>query len=314
MTRSKEIKAAFIVLGGIFLFLLGFNFLNGTSLFKKENTLYAVYQNVEGLQIGTKVTINGLSVGKVSIIDFMPSTTAILVSFTLRNDIRFSKNSIAELYEAGLIGGKSIAILPVFDNAPLLKEGDTLQSSVKPGLTDVVNQKIEPLQAKLENVLVDADSLFTGINQVLNKEGKENLSKTLSNLSVMVENINKVAVQLESVVGNQKGNLNTTISNFAQVSENLNQITDSLSSVQLKQTMFDLQTTVNHLNVILAGLEQGKGSMGLLLQDEKLYRNIEASTKEVEQLVRDLKEHPKRYVHFSLFGKKEVPYDPEKKN
>ena len=112
MKLSNEIKAALIIFGGILLFLIGFNFLNGTSLLKRENTHYAVYDNVEGLQIGTKVTVNGLSVGKVAAIDFLPKSEKILVSFTLRNDLTFSRNSVAELYEAGLIGGKSIAILP----------------------------------------------------------------------------------------------------------------------------------------------------------------------------------------------------------
>ena len=162
MSLSKELRAVLIILFGVFLFLLGYNFLNGTSLFKKEKSLYATYDNVEGLQVGTKVTVNGLSVGKVAKIDFLPNSSQILVSFTIRNDVVFSKNSVAELYEAGLIGGKSIAIHPVYDNFTKFKSGDTLKSSVKPGLTDVVNQQIAPLQQKLEKVLTNADSLFSG--------------------------------------------------------------------------------------------------------------------------------------------------------
>ena len=150
MKLSNEIKAALIIFGGVFLFLVGFNFLNGTSLFKRENTHYAIYENVEGLQIGTKVTVSGLSVGKVAAIDFLPGSEKILVSFSLRNDLAFSKNSTAELYEAGLIGGKSIAILPVYDGAAAMQDGDTLRGTIKPGLTDVVNQQIAPLQQKLD--------------------------------------------------------------------------------------------------------------------------------------------------------------------
>ena len=165
LNLSKEIKAVLIILSGIFLFLLGYNFLNSTSLFKKENRLFALYENVEGLQVGTKVTVNGLSVGKVAKIDFLPGTNRILVSFTIRNDVVFSKNSVAELYEAGLIGGKSIAIHPVYDNYIKFKSGDTLKSSVKPGLTDVVNQQIAPLQQKLEKVLSNADSLFSAVHE-----------------------------------------------------------------------------------------------------------------------------------------------------
>lgn len=305
---SNEIKAALIIFGGILLFLIGFNFLNGTSLLKRENTHYAVYDNVEGLQIGTKVTVNGLSVGKVAAIDFLPKSEKILVSFTLRNDLTFSRNSVAELYEAGLIGGKSIAILPVYDSAPAMKDGDTLQGTTKPGLTDVVNQQIAPLQQKLENVLTDADSLFVGINNVLNKEGQNNLSLTLSELTQTVKNINAVAVSLDKLLAKQKNNLNITLTNVAAISKNVNQLTDSLAQSNLKQTLDTFQVTVTRLNALMADLEAGKGSAGKLLKDEALYTNIEASTKEIELLIKDLKEHPKRYVHFSLFGKKDEPY------
>ena len=313
MKLTNEIKAALIIIGGIFLFLLGFNFLNGTSLLKHENTHYAVYDNVEGLQIGTKVTVSGLIVGKVATIDFLSNTAKILVSFTLRNDVQFSSSSVAELYEASLIGGKSIAIIPDYSSAIMLQDGDTLNTAVKPGLTDVVNQQIAPLQQKLERALVNADSLFTGINTVLNQEGKDNMSTTLADLSKTIKSINGVAASLDQLLDSQEGNLTTTLDNFAKISSNVNQLTDSLAQSNIKQTLVAFENTVNRLNGILSDIEQGKGSMGKLMKDESVYNNIQATTKEKELLIKDLKEHPKRYVHFSLFGKKETPYE-EKKN
>jgi len=310
---TNEIKAALIIIGGIFLFLLGFNFLNGTPLLKRENTHYAVYDNVEGLQIGTKVTVNGLIVGKVATIDFLPNSAKILVSFTLRNDVQFSSNSVAELYGASLIGGKSIAIIPDYSSAIMLQDGDTLKIAVKPGLTDVVNQQIAPLQQKLERVLVNADSLFTGINTVLNQEGKDNLSTTLADLSKTIKRINRVASSLDQLLDSQEGNLTTTLDNFAKISSNVNELSDSLAQSNIKQTLLAFEKTVNRLNGVLSDIEQGKGSMGKLMKDESVYNNIQATTKEIELLIKDLKEHPKRYVHFSLFGKKETPYE-EKKN
>ena len=309
MKLTNEIKAALIIIGGIFLFLLGFNFLNGTSLLKRENIQYAVYDNVEGLQIGTKVTVNGLIVGKVATIDFLPNSAKILVSFTLRNDVQFSSNSVAELYEASLIGGKSIAIIPDYSSAIMLQDGDTLKTAVKPGLTDVVNQQIAPLQQKLERVLVNADSLFTGINTVLNQEGKDNLSTTLADLSKTIKRINGVAASLDQLLDSQDENLTTTLDNFAKISSNVNELTDSLARSNIKQTLVAFEKTVNRLNGILLDIEQGKGSMGKLIKDESVYDNIQATTKEIELLIKDLKEHPKRYVHFSLFGKKETPYE-----
>ena len=304
---SKEIKAVLIILSGIFLFLLGYNFLNSTSLFKKENTLFALYENVEGLQVGTKVTVNGLSVGKVAEIDFLPGTNKILVSFTIRNDVVFSKNSVAELYEAGLIGGKSIAIHPVYDNYIKFKSGDTLKSSVKPGLTDVVNQQIAPLQQKLEKVLSNADSLFSGVNNVLNTEGKNNLSTTLENLSSAVKNSDEFISRLNSISKNQNKNINRTIENLSMITESLNKISDSLSKSSLKQTIYNFEKLSSNFNQVLKEIQNGNGTINKLIYQDSLYQNLKNSSKAIEILLKDLKSNPKRYVHFSLFGKKEKP-------
>ena len=304
---SKEIKAVLIILSGIFLFLLGYNFLNSTSLFKKENTLFALYENVEGLQVGTKVTVNGLSVGKVAEIDFLPGTNKILVSFTIRNDVVFSKNSVAELYEAGLIGGKSIAIHPVYDNYIKFKSGDTLKSSVKPGLTDVVNQQIAPLQQKLEKVLSNADSLFSGVNNVLNTGGKNNLSTTLENLSSAVKNSDEFISRLNSISKNQNKNINRTIENLSMITESLNKISDSLSKSSLKQTIYNFEKLSSNFNQVLMEIQNGNGTINKLIYQDSLYQNLKNSSKAIEILLKDLKSNPKRYVHFSLFGKKEKP-------
>ena len=294
-----------IIMSGILLLLLGYNFLNATSLFKKENSLFALYDNVEGLQVGTKVTVNGLSVGKVAKIDFLPNTTKILVSFTLRNDVVFSRNSVAELYEAGLIGGKSIAIHPVYDNFTKFKSGDTLNSSVKPGLTDVVNQQIAPLQQKLEKVLTNADSLFSGVNNVLNSQGKNNLSLTLENLSSSIKNINELVSRFNSISKNQNKNINRTIVNLSMVSGNLNKITDSLSKSNLKQTIYNFEKLSSNFNQVLSEIRNGSGTINKLIYEDSLYQNLKNSSESIELLLRDLKSNPKRYVHFSLFGKKD---------
>ena len=308
MSLSKELRAVLIILFGVFLFLLGYNFLNGTSLFKKEKSLYATYDNVEGLQVGTKVTVNGLSVGKVAKIDFLPNSSQILVSFTIRNDVVFSKNSVAELYEAGLIGGKSIAIHPVYDNFTKFKSGDTLKSSVKPGLTDVVNQQIAPLQQKLEKVLTNADSLFSGVNNVLNSEGKNNLSVTLQNLSSAVKSADELLSRFNYTSKNQNKNINKIITNLATVSENLNKITDSLSSTNLRKTIYNFEKLSSNFNNILLEIKSGNGTLNKLLYEDSLYQNLKNSSDAIEKLLRDLKSNPKRYVHFSLFGKKEKDY------
>lgn len=314
MRLSKEIKAALFVLIGIFLFLIGFNFLNGTSLFKSESELYAVFDQVEGLQSGTQVTVSGLTVGKVKSINFLPSSTKILVTFTVRNDLKFAKSSIAELYEPGLIGGKSIAIIPVYDLENSLASGDTLLSRVKPGLTDVIGTEIEPLQKKLGELLINADSLISSLNTILDDQAQQSLNKAMTEVSTTITNLNTVSAALSKILIKQESNINQTFDNLAQASVSLNQISDSLSQANLKGMVTEFETAASSLNSILKSMEQGEGSIGKLMHDDALYNNLEASTKEVELLIRDLKEHPKRYVHFSLFGKKDSPYESEDKN
>lgn len=314
MKLTKEIKAALFVLLGVFLFLIGFNFLNGTSLFKSEKNLYAIYDQVEGLQSGTTVTVNGLSVGKVSSIDFLPNSNRILVKFTVRNDLNFSKNSIAEIYESGLIGGKSIAIIPVLDRNRILVSGDTLVSRTKPGLTDVVGSEIAPLQKKLEQILINVDTLVSSLNTVLDDKAQQGLNKALSEVSVSVSNLNSISNSLSKILVSQESNINQTINNFSEASANINQISDSLSKTDLKALVSEIENTATTLNSIFKSIDSGEGTLGKLMKDDGLYNNLEASTKEVKLLIKDLKEHPKRYVHFSLFGKKETPYNSDKKN
>ena len=191
--------------------------------------------------------------------------------------------------------------------------GDTLQSRIKPGLTDVVGSEIAPLQEKLNNILINADTLISSLNTVLDDQAQRGLNKAMSEISTTISNLNIVSENLSKILIKQESNINQTFENLADTSVSLNQITDSLSQANLKGVISEFETTALSLNTLLNSINNGEGSLGKLMKDDALYTNLEASTKEVELLIRDLKEHPKRYVHFSLFGKKEVPYEPKQK-
>ena len=311
MKITREIKTAILVLGGVTLFIYGYSFLKGNSIFKNTKTLYGIYQEVEGLISGAKVSINGLSVGKISKIDFLPYTTKILVTMDVRQELDFSSKSIAMLYETGLIGGKAIAIVPVFDVQSVVKDGDTLQTNVKPGLTELINRQIEPLQIKIESMLSSADSLFAGVSNVLDSDTQTNLKKTLENLSTTTKNLNNASLSAIEILNTNQENLNLTFSNLKNTSDNIKAITDSISNSQLSNTIRSFTQTVEGLNNIVSAIESGEGTAGKLINDETLYQNLTAASKELESLLSDLKIHPKRYVHFSFFGKKEKPYAKE---
>ena len=305
MKLSREIKTAFLVIGGVLLFVFGFSFLKGKSFFEKDKIIYTVYDEVEGLVEGAKVTINGLVIGKIMKIDFLPNTTRILITMSVRNELDFSPQSEAILYEAGLIGGKAIQIDPVFDSKSIVKSGDTLVSALKPGLTELINKQIEPLQLKIENMLTSADSLFIGVGNILNNDSQENLKSILKNLSLSTSKINDASISLVEILKKNQSNIDNTFENFAETSDNLKTITDSISQANLAVAINKFTNTIESLDGIVATIESGNGTMGKLVKDETLYQNLSQASKELEYLLSDLKSHPKRYVHFSLFGKKD---------
>lgn len=312
MKISREVKVGALVISGIVLFIYGFNYLKGKDLLNSSETFYTEYQNVEGLVPSTPVTINGLSVGKVTEIDFKGDGSGKLaITLMVNSNFEFSKNSRAELYETGLIGGKAIAIIPAFDNAENAKDGDKLSGTVKAGLTDLVNQRLTPLQEKIEVMMVDADSLLSNVNEVLDVETKVSLRSSISGLNDIIQNFKKTSNALNGLVASNEEKLSNTLKNVDKISANLSKTTDQLAEADLSQTIKSLETTIQNFNTISSKIENGEGSIGKLLKDEGLYNNLEGASLQLEQLLEDMKLNPKRYVHFSLFGKKAKRYDAE---
>ncbi len=306
MNLSRELKTAFFIIGCILVFIFGFSYLKGSSLLSKEKVVHALYDDVEGLVVGANVTISGMNVGKVRTIDFDENYDKIKVTFTLRDDLVFSNQSVAQLYEAGLIGGKAIAILPQYDSpVESVADHDVLPSEIKPGLTELVNQQIAPLQDKIEGLLTSADSLFAGVSNVMNYETQNNIKATLEGLAASVNNINALSSSVNSILeANEKG-FASTLNNLDNATQNLTQLTDSLNQMPLVSTVKNFEATSAQLKKIIEGLESGEGSAGQLLNDKVLYDNLVTSSESLDALLTDLKEHPKRYVHFSIFGRKE---------
>jgi len=303
---SKEIKTALFILSGIVILIFGFNYLKGSSLLDNEINVHTLYADVEGLVVGANVTINGLNVGKVKKIDFDENFEKIKVSFSLRSDLTFSNQSIAQLYEAGLIGGKAIAILPDYSAARPVQDDDVLPSTIKPGLTELVNQQIAPLQNKLEGLLTSADSLFAGVSNVLNYNTQNNLKLALEGVTQSIDNVNKLSNSLSRVVNSNEKVFNSTLSHLEHTTNNLAILSDSLKQIPLASTVQHLEKTTAQIQQLVEKMEKGEGSLGKLLNEETLYNKLLYSAEALEALLVDLKSHPKRYVHFSIFGKKET--------
>lgn len=307
MKLTREVKTAILVISGILLFIWLFNFLKGNDLLTTSRTFYTTYSNVEGLAPSTPVTINGLAVGKVQEINFTNDGSGeLLVKLIVEDDFQFSKNSEAQLYEAGLIGGKAIAIIPAFDGAEQAKSGDNLKGTVKAGLSELVNQRLTPLQEKIEKVMVSADTLLRNINSVLDKKTKASLKGSISGLETIIDNFKQTSSSLDILVLDNQEKLNNTLSHVEDVSGNLSSITDSIAKADLAKTIRNIDGTVSTFRTLLLNLQNGQGTAGKLLKDETMYNNLENATKELEELLRDIKLHPNRYRR--ILSKKEIPY------
>ncbi|AOW20248.1 MlaD family protein [Urechidicola croceus] len=317
MKLSRELKTGVIAIVIIAVFIWGYNFLKGQNLFNKSpRTYFAEYNNVQGLNTASPVTINGLQVGKVVDIKFNNAVNKqgqLIVEFGIENDFQFSKQSIAKIYSASLMGGKSLAIVPSYEGENAVS-GDFLTGQIESDLFSTVTETLNPLQSKLESVIVNADSLMLGLNQVLDKNTRANLKSTISNLNTTVSNFKKSSESLDQILVSNKMKLDNSLENVETITNNFSKISDSLANANLGFTIKKLQSTITNFDNILAEVDQGEGSIGKLLKDEGLYNNLENASKEMEELLREMKLHPKRFVHFSLFGKKAKEYNPEQEN
>jgi phospholipid/cholesterol/gamma-HCH transport system substrate-binding protein len=306
---SREIKTGIIVIGGILLFVMGFSFLKSTPIFNNSKTFYAVYKHVGGLQPGTQVSINGFNVGNVTNISFKNGSGNLLVTFSVDSNFEFSENSVAELYDTGIIGGKGIQINPVFDDAPFAQSGDTLSSNIKPGLTDLLQQKLAPLQSKIEGAVSNADSLLLNFNEVLDEETKRNLRESIKGLNTTVQSFQSSAATLNTLLADNKSKLDSSITNINTITTNFSVLSDSIAQVGLTNTIRSLESTISNLDKMLAKIENGEGTLGKLVNNEELYNNLSEASKELDLLLQDFRLNPKRYVNVSVFGKKQKEYE-----
>lgn len=308
MKFTREIKTAILVISAILLFIWGYSFLKGRDLFTDYKTYYVEYDNVEGLAKSASVTLNGLIIGKINDISIIEETGKLLVELQIKTDFPISKSSIASIYEPGFIAGKQIAIYPNYSDTLMAIDGQKLQGDIKLGLTASVSEKLIPLQDKVDKLLVNADKLIVGINNVLDKKGQENLKISLSELSKTLEQFHKASSNLNSILDENKSKVNSVVTNFNKISSDFSKISDSLNKADLGKTAKNLQKTLANVDKIIFDLQSGKGSMGKLLNDDVFYKNVTKTTSELELLLQDVRLHPTRYVNVSLFGKKDKPY------
>ena len=304
MKLSREIKAAIFVLTTILLFIFGFNFLKGTSIIDRQKTVYAIYDEVDGLLVGANVMINGLSIGNVTELDFLPNSTKILVTLKVKDKLNFSSNSIASIYETGVLGGLAISIEPIFDRQSILQTGDTLRSNVRPGLTELINRQIEPLSRQLQSTITSIDSIFTGASNVLNVETQENIKESIEVLTSAINAVNNSASIIENTLTEKKSIINNTLDNIESITTNFAEVSNEFNNFPLNDILLNLEDSLDGINLLVNNINSDNSSFGRLINSDEVYINLNSSIENLNLLINDIKTNPKKYVHFSIFGRK----------
>lgn len=316
MKISNETKIGALTAVAITVLILGYNFLRGNDILSREQRFYAAYGHVDGLNISKPVLVNGFQIGRVSDMKLQPSGKTV-VEFKINKDYPIPENSVARLISTDLLGNKAIE----FDlgNSTVYAENkDTLRSNVEKSLAE----SVQPVQKKAETIIAKMDSLLTSVNTILNPSFQKNIDRTFKSIAASLETLEGTTKKVDGLVGSEGGRISKILANFESISANLrnnnehishivsnfDQMSNQMAKLNVQETLTNANKAVTQLQVAIDKINNGKGSVSLLLNDDKLYNNLNNSANNLDKLIIDLRENPKKYVSldFSLinFGKK----------
>jgi phospholipid/cholesterol/gamma-HCH transport system substrate-binding protein len=312
---SKEFRIGFLFVLAIIVLIWGFNFLKNKNILYKEKVLYGIYQNVNGLNPSNPVFISGVKVGQVGRVFFDPSLNGnIIVELVFTDKFPIPKNSIARIFSTDLMGSKGVEI-QLGHGPEIAVNGDTLQADVETSLKDAVNQQIMPLKLKAEDLLSSIDTMVIAVQGVLNKQAIEDLNASIKSIRQTFTNLESTTQNLDTLVVLQSGRLSSILYNIDMITRNLNSnsseinrvlvnlasVSDTLARSNISGVIQKINTTFTDLANILERVNNGEGTLGLLVKDDKLYNDLQKSASELNLLLEDIRVNPKRYVRISVF-------------
>ena len=306
---NKEFKIGFFAIASIIALVFGVNYLKGINILNDNRDFYAVYENIGGLQVGSPVLVNGYKVGMVSNIDLLTEQNQnLLVTISLDREFDMATNTVCKIVNQDLMGTKGISLL-LGDNDELITSGDTLISGIEGSLQDEVNAQILPLKNKAEELIGSIDSVMMIVTAVLNKDTRDNLRNSLSSLDKTFELMSQTMVKVDRMVDINDERIAKVVKNLESITSNLESsngeiknILTNFSSLSDSLAKSDIARVLQNVSDITTKINNGEGSIGLLLKDDKVYANFEKSTRELASLLEDIKKHPSRYVNFSIIG------------
>ena len=317
MKISNETKVGALAVIVVTLLILGFNFLKGNNLFSNDMLLYGKYSNIQGLAPSNPVVINGMQVGTVSKISNDKNMREMVVTLTISKDINIPKNSVALIVPNPLSTTK--VEIKLGDDNNYLKSKDTLFTEANKGLLDDVMKKVDPVLFEVKNAVSSLDTLLGTVNGVVDARAKNNIGATLDNLNRITASMLVSTASLQTLLNTETGALAKTLNNVSAITgnlaannekinsvvTNLDKTTTKLSELDLQKTLTTLDQTINELKLMVSKFNNDKGSLGLLLNDPTLYRNLASTGNKLNLLLDDIRINPKRYISISVFGKKQ---------
>ncbi|KIA91445.1 ABC transporter permease [Pedobacter kyungheensis] len=310
MKIKNETKVGILAAFAIALLIIGYNFLKGNSIFSNETTLFAKYTRVDGLTVSKPVLINGYQIGRVAKLALQTDGT-IIATLSINSKYEIPENSIARLEGTDLLGSKAI-VMSLGNSKKMAEDGYTLNANVEKGLME----QVQPVQKKAELIIGKMDSILSSVNSILNPNFQKNVDKSFNSIAGTLASLETTSKKVDGLVGSESArieaifknvegitaNLNNNNKKISDILTNINTVTDKFAAANFKQTLDNANNAIADLQSVIAGIKDGKGSLGLLLNDNKMYENLNNASKNLDALMIDLKANPKRYVHFSVFG------------
>ncbi len=314
----KETKIAIVVILALVLAYAGINFLKGVHVFKKPTTFYGLYERINGLNPSNPVVLNGYKVGQVKSIEMNKSgRNMLIVSFTIYEDIDLPKDTKAVLRSSDLLGSMQIQLIPGRSQL-LAQSGDTLRTDIEGDLVDEVNAQLRPIKIKAESLISSVDSVIRVVEAILNTQSQASIVESFSGINNAIASLERTAFQIDTIVREERDRIQAIVRNVQNLSRtmsdnseklerimtNFADISDTLAQINFAETMANATGAINEVQEIVAKINSGEGSLGALINDKTLYTRLESAADNMDLLVEDIRVNPNRYIHFSVFGRK----------
>ena len=312
MKISNETKIGALTAVTITILILLYSFLRGDDVFTSSNRFYAIYKSVDGLSVSKPILVNGFQIGRVSKMKLLADGRTI-VEFKVDQQYNVPNNTLAKLASTDLLGGKAIVF--EYGNSNIFaQDNDTLRSDIQGSLAE----SLQPIQMKAENLITKLDSSLASINKILNPNFQKNVDRSFMSIANSLQTLEGTTKKIDALIGNQSTHINNIMANADKVSgdlkvstghitgitSNFEKVSNDLANSNIKQTLDNANKAMADLQAAISKINDSKGSLGLLLNDDKMYKNLNNASRHLDSLFVDLKAHPKRYVSFSVFGGK----------